>query len=147
MADGAHLAQVVGQRQQRRRAGEQPAAEIDPQPVAHHRLAKVVGDAGQLPDLLLGQELRLVDEDAGGAAAPGFDQGEKIGFGGETQRGFGDADAAGDLAGAGAVVQRRGQKQRRHAAFAIIVGRLQQERALAGIHRGIMKIKLGHAGR
>jgi len=39
VADGAYLAHFVGQRQQRRRAGKEPAAEIDPEPVAHHRNA------------------------------------------------------------------------------------------------------------
>jgi hypothetical protein len=48
----------------RARAGEQVALEVGAQAVAHHRDAKPVGNARQLPDLLFLQELRLVDEDA-----------------------------------------------------------------------------------
>ena len=63
-ADGAHFAQIVGDGQQRARAGKQLALEIGAQAVAHDRDVQPVGDAGELPDLLLLEELRLVDEDA-----------------------------------------------------------------------------------
>src|SRR6478735_2298798 len=65
MADGAHLAQLVGNRQQRHRAREQLALEIRTQTIGHDRNADTVGDAGELPDLPLIEELRLVDKDAG----------------------------------------------------------------------------------
>ena len=48
--------------------GNKLAPEIDAQAVAHHRQAKIVDRAGQLPDLIARQELRLVDEDAGDGA-------------------------------------------------------------------------------
>ncbi len=54
----------VGNGQQRARAGEQLALEIGAQAVAHDRDVEPVGDAGELPDLLVVEELRLVDEDA-----------------------------------------------------------------------------------
>src|SRR5690606_19249184 len=50
-ADGAHLAQLVGDRQKRARAGKQLALEIGAQSVAHDRHVKPVGDPGELPDL------------------------------------------------------------------------------------------------
>ena len=58
------LDQRVGQREQRRRAGEQLALEIGAQAVAEHRDAELVGDPAQLQDMVAGQELRLVDQHA-----------------------------------------------------------------------------------
>ena len=37
------------------------------------------------------------------------------------------------------------EQHRRHAALAVIVGGLQQHRRLAGIHRRVVEIELGHA--
>ena len=64
MADGANLAQVVGDGEELGGAGEEFAAEVRAQAVAQDREFEPVGDAGELPDLRLRQELRLVDEDA-----------------------------------------------------------------------------------
>ena len=64
MADGADLAQFVGDGEEFGGAGEKLAPEIGSQAIAHDRDVEPVGDAGQLPDLVPGQELRLVDEDA-----------------------------------------------------------------------------------
>ena len=55
------------------------------------------------------------------------------------------ADARGHHAGAGAVVQARGEDRHAHAALAVVVRRLQQRRGLAGVHRRIIEIELGHA--
>ena len=65
MADGADLAHIVGNGEQRHRAGKQLALEIGAQSVAHDRNVDPVGDARQLPDLILAKKLRFVDEDAG----------------------------------------------------------------------------------
>ena len=46
------------------RAGKQLALEIGAQAEAHDRDVQPVGDAGELPDLVGREELRLVDEDA-----------------------------------------------------------------------------------
>ena len=62
MADGADLAQGVGDREERRRAREGFAAEVDAQAVGHHRDPEVVGHARELPDLRGLEELGLVDE-------------------------------------------------------------------------------------
>ena len=75
--------------------GEELALEIDAQAKGHHRDAEPVGDAGELPDLILGEELRFVDEDAIDLAAEGFlaDAIEEI-VAGVEEIGFGrDADA------------------------------------------------------
>ena len=68
MADRADLAHLVGPGQQGGGTGEEVALEVHPQAVSHDRHAQVIDRAGQLPDLGLGQELRLVDEDAGHGA-------------------------------------------------------------------------------
>ena len=64
LAHRLQLDQRVGQREQRRRAGKQLAAEVGAQAVAEHRNADLVGDAAQLQDMVAGQELRLVDQQA-----------------------------------------------------------------------------------
>ena len=56
--------QRVGEREQGRRAGEEIAPEVGAQAVAEHRDAELVGDAAQLQDMVAGQELRLVDQQA-----------------------------------------------------------------------------------
>ena len=86
---------AVGDGEQRLGAGEQLALEIDAQAKGHHRDAEPVGDAGELPDLVVGEELRFVDEDAIDLAGEGLlaDAVEQI-VGGAEQIGLGgDADA------------------------------------------------------
>ena len=68
MANGAHFAHLIGQREQRGRAGEKLTTEIDPQPKAHDRHAQIIHCAGQLPDLLDLKKLRLIDKDTGAGA-------------------------------------------------------------------------------
>ena len=116
------------------------------QPVAHHRNAEPVGDAGELPDLLFIEELRLVDEHAvdlgvlvvlGDACKEIVAVAEHLGLGLEP-------DARGDVALAGLAVVAGDEQHRRHAALAVIVGRLQKHRRLAGIHGRVVEIELGH---
>src|SRR5690606_15291732 len=57
------------------------------------------------------------------------------------------ADARGDHpAATAAVVQARRQDQRAHAAFAVVVRRLQQRGGLPGVHRRVVEVELGHRG-
>ena len=64
-ADGLDLLQLVGHGQQIIAALEQLAPEVHLQPVAQHRDAAVVHQVHQVKYLVLGEELGLVDDDAG----------------------------------------------------------------------------------
>ncbi len=68
-ANRFHFLQIVGERQQRFRAGKWLAQEITAQAVANHRRAAGVRELVELRDLRFGHELRLVDEDARGQGA------------------------------------------------------------------------------
>jgi hypothetical protein len=99
-----------------------------------------------LPDLLPGQELRFVDKDAVDLPFPVFaidPHVEVVGFAIELRVGA-DADARGNATCLGLGIERRGEQQRMHAAFFVVVGRLQQHGGLAGIHRGVGKIQFRH---
>ena len=105
-----------------------------------------VSDAGELPDLLFIEELRLVDEDAvdlgvfvvlGDARKEVVALAEHLGLGLKP-------DARGDVALAGLAVVAGHEQHRRHAALAIIVGRLQKHGRLAGIHGRVVEVELGH---
>src|SRR6187402_2996620 len=65
VAHRLELDQRVGDAEQHRRAGEQVAAEVGPQAVAQYRDVALVRQPRALPDLGRGEELRLVDQDAG----------------------------------------------------------------------------------
>ena len=60
---------------------------------------------------------------------------------------FTDPDPAGDTALACAGIKPRGKQIGIHAAFAVIMCRLQQDRRFACIHRRVMKIELCHERR
>jgi len=145
MADRAHLAHLVGQRQKRGGTGEQLASEIDAQAVGHHRHIQIVDGAGQLPDLFAAQPLRLVDQHAGaGRFHPTLDPREEIGIAAiDVGRGL-DADAAGDAPFAAAIVEIGGQQVGLHPALVVVVAGLQQQRALAGIHGRIVEVEFRH---
>ena len=64
-ADGLDLLQLVRHHQQVVAAGEQVALEVRPQAVADHGNIAVVHQMHQIVHLLLGEELRLVNDDAG----------------------------------------------------------------------------------
>src|SRR5262249_39201889 len=72
IADGADLAQAVGDGEQGLRSRKELALEIDAEAEGHHRDAEAVGDTGKLPDLILGEELRFVDQYAVDLAGEGF---------------------------------------------------------------------------
>ena len=54
-------------------------------------------------------------------------------------------DARGDVALVGLAVVAGDEQHRRHAALAIVVGRLQKHGRLAGIHGRVVEVELGHA--
>jgi hypothetical protein len=56
VADSSHLAQLVGERQERRGSWEELASEIDTKAVAHNGHVVLVDEAGELPHLLLGKD-------------------------------------------------------------------------------------------
>lgn len=146
MADGADLAQLVGDGEEGSGAGEELALEIRAQAEGHHRDAQPVGDAGELPNLLVGEELGFVDEDAvdfAGQRVLADAVVEVVAIG----EGLGlrcDAQARADHADAVLGIERGGHQQRTHAAFAVVVGRLQQHGRLARIHGGVGEVELGH---
>ena len=65
MTDGADFAHFVGEGEEGGGTGEEFAAKIHPQAISHDGNVEIVDNAGQLPDLVFGQELCLVEEDAG----------------------------------------------------------------------------------
>ena len=129
---------------------EEIALEIGAQPVAHHRNGEPVGHPRQLPHLLVGQELRLVDEHAmrrlglvmlGDALIQVVAVAEHLGVGFQP-------DARRDVTEIALLAVVAGDEQQRvHAAFAVIERRLQQHRRLAGIHGRVVEIELGHERR
>jgi hypothetical protein len=127
VADGLDLADRVGPGQQVLAALEQFAAEVGAQAVGQHRDRSAVDDLGELPDLALAQELRLVDQHAvqrRGAAMSA----RAIASG--RRRAEDRPSAAGRCARrpcpAEAVVQARGEDERAHAALVVVVRALQQ---------------------
>ena len=123
MADGADFPQHIGNGKQARAAGKHVALKIRAEAVAHHRNAHLVCDAGQLPDLCVGQELRFVDHHTGKRCAGvlGRDKRRHVGAAIEHEGGRFQPDPGSDLALADPVVKPRGQQQRAHPALAIIV--------------------------
>ena len=130
----------------RPRAGEQIALEIRAQAVAHHGNAEPVGDAGQLPGLFLLEELRLVDEHAmnRGVLVMLGDAGIEIVAVAEHLGARFKPDSRGNVAAVALAVVSGHEQHRVHAAFAIVVRRLQQHRRLAGVHGRVVEIELGH---
>ena len=146
LANGAHFPHLVRPGQQSGRAGEKIALKINAQPVAHYRYVYIIDGAGELPDLILGQELRLVDEDTGDFSLrkPGLELGKHIFARGKGIGRLANADAAGDAPLTSAAVELGGDQTALHPTFVVVVCGLQQKRRLARIHRGVMVIKLGH---
>ncbi len=146
MADGPDFAQHVGDRQEAGASRKQIALEIGAKPVTHHRDAKPVGDVGKLPDLRVGQELRLVDHDTGkaGLSLFGLDQACHVSFAVKDKGRSFKPDTRSDASFGNPVVKPRGQQHRVHASFAVVMRGLQQYGGFAGVHRGVGKIKLGH---
>src|SRR6478672_8143544 len=143
-ADGLQLLERVGDRQQLHRARESLAAEIRPQPVGDHGHVLLVREAVQLPRLLGREELRLVDEDARRAL------GERLlerGLRRERAHLALHAQARGDDALAGAVVDRGGVDEDLLPALLVVVRDLQEDRGLARVHRGVAEIEFGHDGK
>ena len=146
MADRADLAHHISKGQKARTSREQIALEIGAKPVAHHRNPHVIGDGGQLPDLCVGQELRLVHHHAG-KLATGMFGGDKTGHVAVGVKHGGSClqpDARPDPSLADTIVKLCREQHGIHPALAVIVRCLQKDGAFAGIHCGIGKIELGH---
>jgi len=129
MADGADFPQHIGDGKKARAAGEHVALEIRAKPVAHYRDAHIIGDGRQLPDLRVTQELGFIDHHAGKRCAGSLPRHKCFHVGLAIKhegRGF-KADPRSDFSFADPVIKLRGQQQCVHAAFAIIVGCLQQD--------------------
>jgi hypothetical protein len=146
VADRLELGEVVGEAEQGGAAREEFALEVGAQPIAEDGEVEDVGDVAELPDLLGGEELGLVDQHAGDRSrgVGGAHLVEQVVAGGDRDGGGVQPDARLDAAGAVAGVDRRGEKQGAHAALLVVVARLEQDGALARVHRGVVKIDLGH---
>lgn len=72
MADGANLAQMIGQGQKLCRSGEERAAKIRAQAVAQDRQPELVDYAGQVTDLAGGEELGFIEENSIERRSPGL---------------------------------------------------------------------------
>jgi len=136
----------IGKGEQRRRPGEEQTTEVHAQPVAHDRHPQVIHRTGQLPDLIRAEELRLVDEDAGARAFSQtlFDLRQKVFVRLESVGLVPDPDTRCDPPVSGAVVEFRGHQIGDHAAFDIVMSRLQKYGRFARVHGRIMKVKLCH---
>ena len=147
MADRAHLTHFVCQREQSGRSGKQLATEINAQPIAHYGNPQIVHRAGQLPDLIFGEELRFVDENTGKftLSFPGLDERIHIGRPVKRIRIFTDPDPGRDPALAGAVVKAGSQKIGLHPPFPVVVRRLQKHRRFARVHGRVLEIELCHS--
>ena len=145
MANRFEFLEIVGPREQVLTAFERLALKIGAQAVGQHRDVELVGDLTKLEHLIAREELSFVDQHAmqrfGGRF---FDDRKKVvvackgpcfGF---------DADTRGDFTGTEAIVELRCEHQRIHAALAIVVTGLQQRGGLTRVHRGIVKVQLGH---
>mmetsp|Transcript_5758 Transcript_5758/g.18186 ORF Transcript_5758/g.18186 Transcript_5758/m.18186 type:complete len:202 (-) Transcript_5758:36-641(-) len=100
--------------------------------------------ARALPDLVLREELRLVDEDARDGGRAALQQLAEVRGRVERLRVLPEADARRDAARARAVVERRRQQQHLHAALLVVVRGLQERGRLARVHRRVVEIELPH---
>ena len=64
MANGADFAQIVGDSQKPGAAGKHISLKIGAQSIAHHRNVQLINNLCQLPDLIIGDKLRLIDKNA-----------------------------------------------------------------------------------
>ena len=106
----------------------------------------LIGNVGKLPDLVLGQELRFIEQNTINLALFQLPQNQRrhIGFRIKQQcRGF-QTNTRRDFALAKPVIKRHRQQQRLHPAFTVIEACLKQCRRFAGIHRRIIKEQIGH---
>ena len=147
MADGADLAKYVGDGQKPGASREKVALEIRPQAVTHHRDAHVVRHRGKLPDLRLAEELRLIDHHAGQRRGRVLRRDQRCHIGVAVEHGCRrlEPNPRANPSFTDPVVKPGREKHGVHAALAVIVRRLKKNGRFAGIHRGIGKVKLGHA--
>ncbi len=147
--DRLELDQIVGDAEQRRAPGEELALKVRAQAVAKDGNVEDVGDLRQLPDLLGRQKLHFIEQHAGDRLAGVFQAHAREDVVGADERDCAgaQADARFDAAGPVTRVDRGREEQRAHPALPIIMAGLQQHRALAGVHRCIIEVDLGHGRR
>jgi hypothetical protein len=142
----------MGDLEQSPRAWEGQGAEVGPDAVGQHRHARGQGDPQEVVHLGRGEELRLVDQEAGDVRAGPLahldsgaleDVDHVVARGEEDIGPPGHAEPGDDLVVAlGVEVGLREQDVL--APLLVVVGRLEQRRALAGVHRSVAEIELGH---
>ena len=146
-ADRADLSQVVCNSQQHCGAWEKLALKVGPKAIAHHRNAKIISDARQLPDLFFFQELGFVHqytcEPADGVAL--LYSVEQVLPRRKCVRLSVEPDPRSDLADTHAVIKLGGQQHGSHATLDIVVRGLQKHGRLAGVHGRVVEVELGHA--
>ena len=123
-------------------AGEQVALEVRPQPVADHRDAAVIHQVYQMVYLLLGQELRLVDDDAGVLFQLLLRRGAHLV---EIDAGVLQPDAGVDHVVAVPGIHPGLHQQRLLSPLLIIEPRHQRIGGLAGAHGPVFEVQLCHS--
>lgn len=149
MADGFEFADFISEREEARTAFKQLAAKVCSQTETNDRDIKFVDRMRQMCNLRVGQELCFVQKYTGDIiclAALDYDV-EQVRTGVEQKRILLQTDAGGDNARGATVVDSCGELQRVHAALAVVEARLQKRCRFAGIHGGVVEVKLGHSGR
>src|SRR5690606_24520445 len=154
-ADRLELLERVGDLEQAPAAREGDGLEVGADAVGEHRDVLLDRDAQQVVDLALGEELRLVEQQTADVAPPllrgtrtlPLEQLQQILLGGDREVDLpNDAEPRDDR-----VVALRvdGGLREQHlvAALLVVVGRLQERRALAGVHRPIPEVQLRHYSR
>jgi hypothetical protein len=146
VTDRLQFLELVGPGQQVAAALEQLALKIRAQAETQHRYIQPVDHFGELIDLVAGQELGLVDQHAVNVAVrqPRTHVVEQVVLRRESDRGRLESDPGADDAGRVPVVQARRVQHRIHAALAVIVGGLQQDRGLARIHGRVVEVQFSH---
>jgi hypothetical protein len=91
--------------------------------------------------------LRFVDQHAinRGCGMGRQDMGLNVIFGFDEIRACGQTDARRNFVSYfGARINGRFEQKRAHAALIVVIGRLQEDRRFASIHRRVIKVKFGH---
>lgn len=146
MADRLDLGERIGPGQQVLTAFKEVALKIGSQAVREHGNRQRVADVAELADLLFGEELGFVDQHAMdlGCLVLFFHGSVQVGVGIESDRIRLQPNARTDFSRAKAIVELRRKQQGAHASFAVVVARLEQDRGLARIHRGVIKVQFRH---
>ena len=146
VTDGLDFSQVICPGQQLLTAREELALKICSEAVTQNRDPQFISYIGELLDLLALQKLGLIHKHAIDRLSfqKVTDQLEQI-----VQRIKQNgcrlkSDARGNGFLASSVIKCWSKYRRMHSAFAIVVARLQKHGGLAGVHRGVVEVELGH---